>query len=124
MTESPKLHKEIVTIKSDIKDIKTTQELEILLNRERYIRYVEKVIGKSKERARIFLAVNGIRTLKEIAKITGIKPQNVSRSKKILEAYHLIYRLPDSGIYAKPRWIRILNIDEYIRQKFNIEEPL
>ena len=121
MAESPELHKEIVTIKVDIKDIKATQELEVLLNKERYIKYVEKVIGKSRERARVFLAVNGARTLKEISEITGIKLQNVSRSKKILEAHHLIYRLPDSGIYAKPRWVRILNIDEYIRQKFNIE---
>jgi len=124
MPESMKLHKEIVTIKADIRDIKATQELEILLNRERYLKYVDEVIGRSKERALVFLAVNGNRTLKEISKITDLKPPNVSRSKKILEEKQLIYRIPDSGVYAKPRWVHLLNIDEYIRKKFNIEEPL
>ena len=42
--------------------------------------------------------------------------------KKILEKGGLIYKLPDSGIYAKPRWVQVLNIDEYIRSKFGIED--
>lgn len=122
MPETPETHKEIVTIKAEIKDIKATQELNIRLNQARYISYVDKVIGNSMERVRFFLAVNGARTLMEISRKTHIKPPNVSRAKKILEKEGLIYKLPDSGIYAKPRWVQVLNIDEHIQQKFRIED--
>jgi len=122
MPETPETHKEIVAIKAEIKDIKATQELNIRLNKDRYLSYVCKVIGNSKERALVFLAVNGARTLAEISKKTRIKPPNVTRAKKILEKGGLIYKLPDSGIYAKPRWVQVLNIDEYIRSKFGIED--
>ncbi|RLF93524.1 hypothetical protein DRN52_06365 [Thermococci archaeon] len=122
MPESLELHKEIIMMKKDIEDIKITQELKIRQDRDKYIEYVDKVIGRSKERALVFLAVNGTRRLKEIAERTNLKPQNVSRSKKILEKSGLIYKLPDSGIYAKPRWVQILHIDEYIRKKFDIPE--
>ena len=124
MPETPETHKEIVAIKAEIKDIKATQELNIRLNQDRYLSYVDKVIGNSKERAIVFLAVNGARTLAEISKKTHIKPPNVTRAKKILEKGGLIYKLPDSGIYAKHRWVQVLNIDEYIRRKFGIEESL
>lgn len=124
MPETPETHKEIVAIKAEIKDIKATQELNIRLNQDRYLSYVDKVIGNSKERALVFLAVNGARTLAEISKKTRIKPPNVTRAKKILEKGGLIYKLPDSGIYAKPRWVQVLNIDEHIRRKFGIEEFL
>ena len=122
MPETPETHKEIVAIKAEIKDIKATQELNIRLNKDRYLSYVYKVIGSSKERALVFLAINGARTLAEVSKKTRIKPPNVTRAKKILEKGGLIYKLPDSGIYAKPRWVQVLNIDEYIRSKFGIED--
>ena len=122
MPETPEMHKEIVEIKREIKDIKATQELDIRLNRDRYIAFVDRVIGNSKERALVFLAINGVRRLKEIAERTHLKLPNVSRAKKVLEREGLIYRLPETGLYAKPRWVKILHIDEYVRKKFGIEE--
>ena len=111
-----------MSIKREIKDIRTTQELDIRLNRDRYIKFVDTAIGRSKEKALVFLAVNGATKLKEIGEKTHLKQPNVSRAKKALEKAGLIYLLPESGLYAKPRWVYVLHVDEYVRQKFGIEE--
>ena len=121
MPESRELHKEIVQIKRDIRDIKATQELDILLNKEKYMEYVNEAIGNSKERALVFLAVDGVRLLQEISKEVGMRPQNVSRAKKVLENKGLIHKLPARGIYGKPRWVKILHIENFIRRKFGID---
>ena len=120
MPETLETHKEIVAIKKEVSDIKATQELAILLERDKYEKYVERIIGNSLERAKVFLAVNGFRKQIEIANLTGIKPPNVARAIKKLEKAQLVYRIPETGIYAKPRWVRILNIEEKIKEKFKL----
>jgi len=117
-------HREIVEIKTDVKDIKTTQELELRRNKQQYIEYVDSVIGDSRESALVFLAMNGKNSLKEIAQKTQLKQPNVTRGKRRLEENGLIYLLGGSGnnrIYGKPRWISILHIDDHVKKKFGIE---
>ena len=108
-------------IKRVIKDIRANQELEIRVNKDRYIKFVDTVIGHSKEKALVFLAVNGTTKLKEIEEKIHLKLPNVSRAKKALEKEGLIYLPPESGLYTKPRWAYVLHIDEHIRQKFGIK---
>jgi predicted transcriptional regulator len=125
MLEGEETHKEIVTIKADIKDIKATQELDLRLNEEKYRAYVDQVVGNSKERAMVLIAVNGRDSLRKISEKTGLKEPNVNRSKRVLEKRGLIFLLGGGSgrnkVYGKPRWVSILNIDDYLREKFGIE---
>jgi len=88
--------------------------------------HVDKVIGESKELARIFLAINGKDTLKVIAKKLGIPFKRVQQSSEILEKNKLIFIInipPGKGvIYSKPHWIRFQNIDDHIRVRFWIKD--
>ena len=120
-------HKELVKIKKEVEDLKKTQDLSIRLDKDRYLKYVDRIIGKSTQRARVFLAIDGKRTLKDVGEKTGMKQPNVWTSKNTLERAGLIFALGGgkcgSIIYAKPHWVYVLHVDDHIREKLGIEDP-
>lgn len=120
-------HKEIVKIKKELEDLKKTQDLSISLDKDRYMGYVDRIIGRSTQRARVFLAIDGKRTLKQVEEKTEMKQPNVWQSKNALERANLIFVLSagkhGSTIYAKPHWAYVLHVDDHIREKFGIEDP-
>ena len=121
MPETPATHKEIVNIKKDISDIKATQELDIRLNRDKYVDHLNRVIGNSAEKAKVFLAVDGKKSVVEITKTTKLNPVQVRRSARYLKKHGLIFlvaKKENSKVYAKYRWAHVLNADDWIRNKF------
>jgi hypothetical protein len=116
-------HKEIVTIKRELKDLRQTVDLNLLLQPDELIAYVKKVLGRSLDRVKVFLAINGKDTLKEISeKLPGV---NVPRSSKFLEKKKLVYKMDIPGriiVYSKPHWIQTINVDEIIRKEFGITD--
>lgn len=116
-------HKEIVNIKRELKDLKETVDLSLLLNPDALLDYVIKCLGKSKDRIRVFLAINGTSSLKDISK--KMPDVNVPRASKYLERKRLIYKIDVPGrsyVYNKPHWVRIINIENKLRKDFGISD--
>ena len=113
-------HKEIVNIKREVKDLRETVDF-LLLRPDDPIEYVKSVLRRSKDRVKVFLAINGRDSLREIAKkLPGV---NVPRCSKYLEKKKLIYKLDVPGrsfVYGKPHWAHVLNIDEIVREEYGI----
>lgn len=116
-------HKEIVKIKRELKDLRETVDLSLVLKPDDLIGYVKKTLGRSKDRISVFLAINGRDSLKDIEKkLPGV---NVPRCSKLLERKRLIYKLDVPGrsfVYGKPHWARVLNIDDIIRKEYGITD--
>jgi len=114
-------HKEIVKIKRELKDLRETVDLSLVLKPDDLVEYVKNVLGRSRDKVRVFLAINGRDSLKDISKkLPGV---NVPRSSKLLEKKRLIYKLDVPGrslVYGKPHWAQVLNIDDIVRKEYGI----
>jgi len=121
-----KTHEEIVNIKKEIIDIKQSQEIDMQRNREKYEDYVKEALSRKKKFAKVFLEVDGLKTRNEIKDHVSFSQPTVWRAIKYLERKGLIINLEEtregSPIYGKPRWAKVLYIDEYVRNSILNEE--
>lgn len=105
---------------------KRSQEADMQLNREKYEQLVSLTLGHNEKRAKIFLAVDGLRSRKEIESEVEVSQPTVWRALDHLESYGLVIKLETSKtgspVYGKPRWIHVLRIDDYVRSQFSIEQ--
>lgn len=119
---------EIIKIKREIQDIKQSQEADMHFNRSKYEELVDRVLSGrgSATRVQIFLEVDGLKSRKEIQdivlnKVGGSQP-TIWRAFDNIEANGLINKLEEekngSPVYVKPRWVKILRIDDYVRGKY------
>jgi len=87
--------------------------------------HVDKVVGDSKELAKVFLAINGKDSLEKISKRLKMSLKKAQQNSEILAQNKLIFILNmppgKSVVYAKPHWIRFQNIDDHIRVRFWIK---
>ena len=112
----------------DIKEIRWRQEsmdssMDLLLkaNKEAIMGEIGAFFGSSKRRAEVYLAVDGKRTVKEIAKTLGMKSPNVSAELTGCFEEGLIERAPaPSGevTWKKKRIDRVLRISAFLKRKF------
>jgi len=118
--------KEIVKIRHDIQDIKHSQEADMHLNREKYEKLVSDVLEGHEVRIKVFLAVDGLKSRKEIQDAVKAPQPSVWKTIDLLESRGLIVKLESSKagsqIYGKPRWVRTLRIDDYVRNKWKFPE--
>lgn len=125
MPETPDTHREIVKIRREIEDIKRSQEADMQLNREKYERLVYLTLGSNETRVKVFLAVDGLKSRKEIQDEVGRSQATVWLAMDQLERYGLIIKLEEtkagSPIYGKPRWVHALRIDDYVKAQFPIQ---
>jgi len=125
MPETVDTAKEIVKIKHEVQDIKQSQEADMHLNREKYEKLVSTTIAANLTRIKVFLEVDGMKSRKEIQDIVGGKQPTVWFAIDHLERHGLIIDLGQtkkgSPIYGKPRWVKTLRIDDYVREKFPIQ---
>ena len=126
MPETIDTHKEIVKIRRDIEDIKRSQETNMQLTREKYEELVSKTLVGNETRVKAFLAVDGLRSRKEIQDVVGGAQPTVWRAIDYLESKGLIIKLDStkrgSPIYAKPRWVHVLRMDDYVREHFSFQQ--
>ena len=124
MPETIDTAKEIVKIKHDISDIKQSQEADMHLGREKYEKLVSITLAGNPTRIKVFLEVDGVKSRKEIQDEVGGKQPTVWFAIDKLEQNGLIIKLEEtksgSPIYAKPRWVKTLRIDDYVRETFPI----
>jgi predicted transcriptional regulator len=127
MPETLDTANEIVKIKQDIRDIKHSQEADMHLNREKYEELVYSVLNDNPTRVKVFLAIDGTKSRRELQDVLSLQQNAVWRAVDYLESHGLIFELEQtkrgSPIYGKPRWVRTLRIDDYARKKFSHETP-
>jgi len=125
MPETVDTAKEIVKIRHEITDIKQSQEADMHLNREKYEKLVSSTLAGNLTRVKVFLEIDGVKSRKEIQDNVGGKQPTVWFAIDHLEKHGLIINLGQtkkgSPIYGKPRWVKTLRIDDYVREKFPIQ---
>lgn len=122
MSDMSNLYEEVRKIRKELEDVKQAQEDDWwLLHRSRYERLVEDVLVGNTLRIKMFLAVNGFKSVIEIENDLQAPHTTVWRAFKHLEKGGLIYKIGSklkSPIYAKKRWARVLHIDDYLKTKY------
>lgn len=121
MPETPDLYEEVRKIRKELEDVKQAQENDWLLNRSRYERLVEDVLAGKTLRIKVFLAVDGFKSVMEIKNDVQAPHTTVWRVFKHLEKGGLIFKIGSkskSPIYAKKRWAQVLHIDDYLETKY------
>jgi DNA-binding transcriptional ArsR family regulator len=115
----------------DIKEIRWRQEsmdgsMDLLLkaNREAIMADIEDFFGNSKRRAQVYLAVDGERSVGEIAQLLNMKMPNVSSDLSKCAEEGLIERIPDPSkggfVWKKKRIDKVLHFSGYLRKKFGL----
>jgi Fic family protein len=124
MPETIDTAREIVNIKRDIRDIKQSQEADMHLNREKYQKLVYDALFGNQIRVKVFLAVDGIKSGKEIQNVVGGSQPTVWRALDHLVSFGVIVVLEQTKggrpVFDKPRWAKTLRIDDYVRKTFPI----
>jgi hypothetical protein len=125
MPETVDTAKEVVKIKHEIQDIKQSQEADMHLNRKKYEDLVSSTLAGNLSRIKVFLEVDGVKSRKEIQNDVGGKQPTIWFAIDHLERHGLIIDLgrtkKGSPVYGKPRWVKTLRIDDYVREKFPIQ---
>lgn len=121
MPETPETHKEIVEIKKEVKEIRQTQDAEIYHSREKWESHLSKLLDENADMMRILLAVDGLKSAKEIETASGFYQVKCWRLLNQLEREGIVYKLEEtkksSPIYVKARWYVVLRLDEKVEKK-------
>jgi hypothetical protein len=124
MPESDELSKDIREIKWHQEEIDSSLEMLLRANKENLLREVLEMFGRSKRRARVYLAVDGIRNVGEIASDEGIHDKNVYNELKVLKRGSLIVIKGEKEkqlVFKKSKLDHILNLSKILRKKFSLD---
>ena|SRR2546428_3404429 len=123
MTEH--LERDVRDIRHKVDGIDKSVDLLLRANRKEIVADLMIFFGKSKDRIRVFLVIDGERTVNELVK--KLKPMlQPNVSTRITELLHedLIYvkkTTTQGKIYDKTNKVKILNIEKELRSKFKIK---
>lgn len=123
MTEH--LERDVRDIRHKVDGIDKSVDLLLRANRKEIVADLMIFFGKSKDRIKVFLAIDGERTVNELVK--KLKPMlQPNVSTRIAELLHedLIYvkkTTAQGKIYDKTNKVKILNIEKELRSKFKIK---
>jgi len=127
MPETPETHDEIVEIKKEVRDIRQTQDAQIYQDREKWEALLDKTVDDDTDLMRVLLAVDGLKSAKDIEKETTIYQMKCWRLLSKLERAGIISKLEQtkkgSPVFIKSRWYRILRLDEKVQKKHSSLSP-
>ncbi len=112
--------KDIREIKYKVDAIEKSVDLLVRANRKPILDDLLSFFGKSNERVKVFLAVDGEKSVSQIAQQLTLRPQNASRRISELEREGLITVKTTSGptkIYAKTEKVRLLGLERQLEQR-------
>jgi len=118
-------HEELVKIRHEIEEIKDELRDQWHENREKYEKRVDNAIAGHTLRVRVFLAIDSIKSVIEIERELRAPHVSVWRSSEHLRKKGLIRKIGNksgSPVYAKKPWVKELDLDDYVREKFPIKE--
>jgi predicted transcriptional regulator len=123
MPETEQTHKEIVEIKKEVRDIRQTQDAQIYQDREKWEALLDKTVDDDAEMMRVLLAVDGLKSAKDIEKETTIYQMKCWRLLNKLDRAGVISKLEQtkkgSPVFITSRWYRILRLDEKVQKKYS-----
>lgn len=113
-------HKEIVKIRYELEEIKEEFYDQWHENRERYQKRVDNALAGHPLRIKVFLAIDGIKSVKDVEIELKAPQASVWRAFNHLYKKGLTRKIGSksgSPIYAKKPWIKALCIDDYVRRE-------
>lgn len=120
------MEKDVREIKYKVDGIDKSVDLLVRANRKQILEDLMAFFGKSKDRVKIFLAINGEKSVNQIAAEFKMKGPNVSRRISELEREGLI-RVKETGghskIYEQTEKMAILNLRKGLQKKFGEFAP-
>jgi DNA-binding transcriptional ArsR family regulator len=117
--------RDIREIKHRVEGIEKSVDLLVRANRKDIIADLMNFFGKSRERVKVFLEVDGERTVGQIAKVLQMEAQNVSRriTELFEEGLIKVKKITKAGkIYEKTEKVQILDLEKLLMKKFRIEK--
>lgn len=119
------LNRDVREIKHRVGDIDKSIDLLIRANRKEIISDLLEFFGYSKDRIKIFLAIDGERTVTDLVSYLSpmIQP-NVSKRISELTDEGLIYAKKSTKkgkVYDKTPKVKILNLERVLKKKFKLK---
>ncbi|MFW9889517.1 MAG: winged helix-turn-helix domain-containing protein [Candidatus Thorarchaeota archaeon] len=96
----------------------------VISSRDNVLPIFEKFFGRSRNMAKVYVAVNGERTVNEIVEATSITRNHVSTHLVKLNMAGLIIKeqVGNEVYYQKKNWDELLGLSLLLRHKFGIDE--
>jgi DNA-binding transcriptional ArsR family regulator len=113
----------LARIEHKVESLEQTTAFALRADADRHFDSMRKIFGKSKRRAQVYLAVNGIRGVVEIAEHLRMQRQNVGPDLKHLTDEGLIEIIDTEGgkdIYVKKPLDRTLRVSKFLREEFTL----
>lgn len=120
------MEKDVREIKYRVDGIEKGMDLLLRANREQILNDLMAFFGKSKDRVKVFLAINGEKSVNQIAEQLKMLGQNVSKRTSELEREGLIRvkkTVGHSKIYEQTEKVAILNLRKELQKKFGELTP-
>jgi predicted transcriptional regulator len=118
------LEKDVREIRWRVEGVEKSVDLLVRANRPEIIADLMKFFGWSKERVKVFLAVDGVKTVEAIKNALKMKKSHVSARITELKDEGLIElkRITPEGyyIYTKTEKVKILNLERKLRKQFHL----
>ena len=110
-------------IEHKVDSLEQTTAFALRADAEKHSASVWEIFKKSKRRAQVYLAADGVMSVLEIAKHLGMKPPNVSPELKLLAEEGLIKIVDTSGgrdIWAKNPIDHTLRISRLLQKEYSL----
>jgi DNA-binding transcriptional ArsR family regulator len=121
------VEKDVREIKYKVEAIEKSVDLLVRANRREIIEDLMIFFGKSRDRVKVFVAIDGEKSVNQIADEIKVRPQNVSRRLTELEREGLIRLKRTDGaskVYEKTEKVAILNLEKVLGKALGPEnEP-
>lgn len=119
------MEKDVREIKWKVDGIEKSVDLLVRANRKEIITDLMEFFGRSKDRVKVFLEIDGEKTVKEIWQALNMKQENVSKriTELVEEGLIAVKKIRKAGkVYEKTEKVRILGLEKLLRKKFHLEE--
>jgi DNA-binding MarR family transcriptional regulator len=121
---SGNVERDINEIKNRVTGLDNSVDLLLRASRKQITDDLMIFFGRSLDRIKVFLAIDGEKTVGEIAKKIKIDRTNVSRRITELLREDLVYLIENTQkgkVYAMTRKVKILNLQKELKKKFDLD---
>ena len=114
------MEKDVREIKYKVGGIEKGMDLLLRANRKQIIEDLMEFFGRSTVRVKVFLAVDGERSVSDIVQLLKMKQPNVSATLTELEGAGLIVvkTAGSSKVFMRTEKVEILNLEKELKKKF------
>jgi hypothetical protein len=113
----------LAKIEHKVDSLEQTTAFALRADSERHFAEVKKIFGNSKRRAQVYLAVNGSRSVQEIAAHLSMQRQNVGTDLRLLAEEGMLELTESHGqtdIWSKKPIDRTLRVTRFLSEAFSL----